>query len=226
MAGLVSGVPHRRDAFVLAAATGLIGITFGVFAQSAGLSIAQASALSVLTFTGASQFAVVSVLDGGGNPVAAVGSALLLAARNTLYGPLVAPLLPRTGARRALAAQFVIDETTAMATAQDDPAAARDAFWFTGICLFTLWNAGTVIGVLTGGALDDPAAWGLDAAFPAAFVALLVPHLRTGPGRVTALFGAAVTVAAVPLTPAGVPLLLAATAVGPGLWYRRRKAER
>ncbi|MBC8364311.1 MAG: AzlC family ABC transporter permease [Actinobacteria bacterium] len=216
---------HRREAFVLTVATGLIGITFGVFADSAGLSPVQAAALSALTFTGASQFAAVSVIGAGGNPLAAVGSGLLLAARNSLYGPVVAPFLRSSPARRAVAAQFVIDETTAMASAQDDPADARDAFWFTGLWLFVFWNLGTIAGVLAGGLFDDPGAWGLDAAFPAAFVALIVPHLRTRPGRVTALLGAAIAVVAVPLTPAGAPMLLAVLAVGPGLWIRARQSQ-
>jgi 4-azaleucine resistance transporter AzlC len=216
---------HRREAFVLTVAVGLIGITFGVFADSVGLGLAQASALSVLTFTGASQFAAVSVIGSGGNPVAAVGSALLLAARNSLYGPVVAPYLRSRPGRRALAAHFVIDETTAMASAQDDPETARDAFWFTGLWLFVFWNVGTVVGVLVGGLLEDPGAWGLDAAFPAAFMALIVPHVRTRPGQVTAALGTVIAVVAVPLTPAGVPMLLAALAVGPGLWVRSRQAR-
>ena len=215
---------HRRDSFVLAAAVGLIGITFGVFADTSGFSLAQASALSVLTFTGASQFAAVSVIGSGGNPVAAVVSGLLLAARNSLYGPVVAPVLRVRRGRRAMAAQFVIDETTAMMSAQDDPETARDAFWFTGLWLFAFWNVGTVVGVLAGGLLEDPGTWGRDAAFPAAFVALIVPHVRTRPGQVSALLGAAIAVVAVPFTPAGAPMLIAALAVGPGLWIRNHQA--
>lgn len=215
---------HRRGSFVLAAAVGLIGITFGVFADTSGFSLAQASALSVLTFTGASQFAAVSVIGSGGNPVAAVVSGLLLAARNSLYGPVVAPVLRVRGGRRAMAAQFVIDETTAMMSAQDDSETARDAFWFTGLWLFAFWNVGTVVGVLAGGLLEDPGTWGLDAAFPAAFVALIVPHVRTRPGQVSALLGAAIAVVAVPFTPAGAPMLIAALAVGPGLWIRNHQA--
>tara|TARA_B100001079_G_C16403619_1_gene512613 strand:- start:2171 stop:2866 length:696 start_codon:yes stop_codon:yes gene_type:complete len=217
-------VAHRRQAFVLAAATGLIGVTFGVFADTSGFSLSQASALSVLTFTGASQFAVVSVVAGGGSTAAAVASGLLLAARNSLYGPVMAPRLGGGPGRRLVAAQFLIDETTAMATAQEQQEHGRDAFWFTGLWLFVFWNAGTVLGVLLGGVLEDPGAWGLDAAFPAAFVALLVPHLRTSPGRVTALVGAAIAVAAVPTMPVGLPMLLAAAAVGPGLWVAARSA--
>ena len=208
---------HRRDGFILAAAVGLIGVTYGVLADTAGLSLAQATVLSVLTFAGSSQFAVVSVVDGGGNAATAVGSALLLAARNSLYGPLVGPVLKGGRARRALAAHFVLDETTAMASAQETPADSRDAFWFTGLWLFGFWILGTVVGVLLGGALEDPGAWGLDAVFPAAMLALLMPHVRTRPGQVTALAGALIALVAVPTTPAGLPLLLAALAVIPGL---------
>ncbi len=215
---------HRREAFILAAATGLLGVTFGVFADSAEFSLIQAVVLSSLTFTGASQFAAVSVIDSGGNPVTAVGSALLLAARNSLYGPLVAPLLRTPSrARRAVAVHLVIDETTAMATAQNSLEEARDAFWFTGIWLFILWNTGTIIGVSVGSLVEDPSVWGLDAAFPAAFVALLMPHLDTPAKKATALIGAAITVIAVPLSPVGLPVLLALLAVGPGIWFQYRK---
>lgn len=215
---------HRREAFVLTAAIGLLGITFGVFADSAEFSLAQAIVLSSLTFTGASQFAAVSVIESGGNPVTAVGSALLLAARNSLYGPLVAPLLNSPSRfQRALGVHFVIDETTAMATAQNSIEESRDAFWFTGIWLFILWNAGTIIGVLVGGLLEDPSVWGLDAAFPAAFVALLMPHLRTRAKKVTAFFGAGITIVAVPLSPVGLPVLLSLFALGPGIWLQYRK---
>ncbi len=218
---------HRREAFILAAATGLLGVTFGVFADSAEFSLAQAVVLSSLTFTGASQFAAVSVIDSGGNPVTAVGSALLLAARNSLYGPLVAPLL-RTPSRaqRAVAIHLVIDETTAMATAQNSLEKSRDAFWFTGIWLFIFWNTGTIIGVLVGGLLEDPSVWGLDAAFPAAFVALLLPHLRTRAKRITALIGAVITVVAVPLSPVGLPVLLSLFAIGPGICSQYRKGSK
>ena len=218
---------HRREAFILAAATGLLGVTFGVLADSAEFSLAQAVVLSSLTFTGASQFAAVSVIDSGGNPITAVGSALLLAARNSLYGPLVAPLLRTPSrARRAVAIHLVIDETTAMATAQNSLEESRDAFWFTGIWLFIFWNSGTIIGVLVGGLLDDPSVWGLDAAFPAAFVALLLPHLRTRAKRITALMGAVITVVAVPLSPVGLPVLLSLFAVGPGIWFQYWKGSK
>ena len=207
---------------MVAAACFLIGVTFGVFADSTGLSLGQALALSLLTFTGASQFAAVSVVAAGGTTVAAVGGALLIGARNALYGPVVAPLLRGGRVRRALAAHFVIDETTAMASAQEGTDRSRDAFWFTGLWLFAFWNVGTVLGVVVGGAFEDPGVLGLDAAFPAAFVAMLAPHLRTRPGLVAAIGGGAIALVAVPTTAAGVPMLLAALAVLPGLWIHRR----
>ncbi len=214
--------PHRRDGFLLAAACFLIGITFGVFADSSGLGLGQASALSVFTFTGASQFALVSVSAGGGTTVAAVGGALLIGARNALYGPSIVPLLRGGRMRRAVAAHFVIDETAAMATAQDDPDQAREAFWATGLWLFAFWNVGTIVGLVAGNAMGDPGVLGLDAAFPAAFVALLVPHLRTRPGRVTALLGGTIALVAVPFSAAGAPMLLAGLAVPFGLVVRQR----
>ena len=214
---------HRRDGLVLAVACGLIGLPYWVLADSVGLPMAQAVVLSVCTFAGSSQFAYVSVISGGGNPATAVGSALLLAARNALYGPVVTPVLRGGVLRRAVGAQLLTDETTAMASAQDEPSTARDAFWFTGLAIMSLWVAGTVAGVLLGASLEDPGAWGLDAAFPAAFVALLVPHVVTRAGKVTALVGAVIALVAVPTTPAGVPILLAALAVGPGMAVAARR---
>lgn len=214
---------HRREGLLLAVAVGVVGVTFGVFADAAGLSLAQVVAMSALVFTGASQFAAVSVVDGGGSGAAAVGSAMLLAARNALYGPVVAHVLPVGGIRRRVATQLVIDETAAMASVQDDDATAADAFWWTGVWLWSLWNLGSVAGVMLGAVIGEPDTWGLDAAFPAAFVALLAPHLRTAPGRVAALTGAALAIVTVPIAPAGVPLLVAALAVGPAAWVRVRR---
>ncbi|MEO0495730.1 MAG: AzlC family ABC transporter permease, partial [Actinomycetota bacterium] len=175
---------HRREGFVLAAAVGIVGVTFGVLADAAGLSLAQVVVMSALVFTGASQFAAVSVVDTGGSGAAAVGSALLLAARNALYGPVVARILPEAWVPRAGAAQFVIDETAAMASVQDSDDDARDAFWFTALWLWSLWNVGSIGGALLGSVIGEPETWGLDAAFPAAFVALLAPHVRARPGQV------------------------------------------
>lgn len=208
---------HRRDSVALGAAVGLVAITFGVLASTAGLSLAKAMAMSLLVFTGASQFAAVSVISSGGSPVSAVAGALLLAARNSLYGMRLSERLARHGWKRIPGAHWVIDETTAMSVAQDDDVAATEAFWWTGAALFTFWNLGTAVGVLVGDAIGDPEIYGLDAAFPASFVALLGPHLSTAPGRVAGLIGASIAIVAVPFTPAGAPILLAALAIIPAL---------
>lgn len=208
----------RRAIWVLGAAIGVFGISFGVLATTAGLTVLQACVMSLLVFTGASQFAAVGVLDAGGSIGSAFGSALLLAARNTAYGVAMAPTLSGGSlARRLLAAQLVIDESTAVATAQAGPAARRHAFWATGVAVFVCWNAGTVLGALAGDAIGDPEALGLDAAFPAGFVALAVPHLRGRRGRVAAACGALIALVLIPLTPAGVPILAAVLGVVPAV---------
>lgn len=217
--------PHRREGLLLSIAVGVVGITFGVLADAAGLGLAQVVVMSAFVFTGASQFAAVSVIDSGGSGGAAVGSAMLLAARNALYGPVVARLIGRRPMTAALGSHLVIDETTAMASVQADDATAADAFWWTGIWLWSLWNLGSIGGALLGAVIGEPTTWGLDAAFPAAFVALLAPHLRTQPGRVAAVVGGALAIATVPIAPAGVPLLVAALGVVPGVVVHRRRGR-
>lgn len=213
---------YRYEGWLLAAATGVVGVTFGILAQEAGLTVAKSQAMSAFVFTGASQFAAVTVIASGGSLAAAVASGLFLAIRNAFYGPVVAPLLPRHRLARAVSAQFVIDETTAMATAQEDPHDARGAFWFTALWLYTMWNVGTLVGYLAGERIADPQALGLDVAFPAAFIALLLPHLRTGQGRATAIAGGLVALVLLPVAPAGVPILAAALGIIPGYLIARR----
>jgi predicted branched-subunit amino acid permease len=198
-----------RDALAVGAATGAYALSFGAISTSAGLSIAQTMALSLLMFSGASQFAFVGIVATGGGVPASVATAVLLGTRNAFYGLRLAGLLRVRGLRRLLAAQAVIDETTAMAVAQADEPTARKAFWATGISVFTLWNLGTLIGAV-GAQGVDPKALGLDAAVPAAFLALLAPRVRGRSAWVVALAAALVAVAATPYVPTGVPVLLAA----------------
>jgi 4-azaleucine resistance transporter AzlC len=208
----------RRDIWVLALAVGVFGVSFGVLATTAGLTVAQACVMSLLVFTGASQFAAVGVLDAGGSLGSAFGSALLLAARNAAYGVAMAPTLrERPLGRRLLAAQLVIDESTAMAMAQSGRRAREHAFWTTGVAIFVCWNAATALGALAGDAIGDPEAFGLDAAFPAGFVALVVPHLHTRQGKVAAISGAVIALVLIPLAPAGVPIVAAALGVIPAV---------
>jgi predicted branched-subunit amino acid permease len=199
-----------RDALGVGIATGAYGLSFGAIATTSGLSVAQACATSLLIFTGASQFALVGVLGGGGNPISGAFAALLLGSRNMLYGLRLAPTLALRGRRRLLGAQLVIDESSAMAFARNDDSSARLAFWATGLSVFTFWNLATLIGAISAAALADPAMLGLDAAVPAAFLALLWPRLRGGEAWAVALTAAAVALILVPFVPVGVPVLSAA----------------
>ena len=202
-------------------AVGVYGVSFGVLAVAAGLSWVQACVMSMLVFTGASQFAFIGVLAAGGGVLAATGPAVMLAVRNAAYGLSLAPILPARLRDRALAAQLVIDETTAMARAKDDPAAARRAFLATGVSVWLCWNAGTLVGALLGGGLGDPRTLGLDAMFPAAFLALLAPQLRRVGAPVAAVAGAVIAVVLLPFAPAGVPVIAALAGVVPGLLLAR-----
>jgi predicted branched-subunit amino acid permease len=207
-----------RDGIGIGIAVGAYGISFGAVATTAGLSVLQACATSLLLFTGASQFALVGVLGAGGSALAGVLSALLLGSRNTLYAVRLADLLRFRGPRRVLAAQLTIDETTAMATATTEHPAL--AFWATGAAVYGLWNLGTLLGAVGATQLGDPATFGLDAAVPAAFLALLAPRLRERTGLLIAVAGGLLALAAVPLTRPGVPVLVAALAVVPLLVRR------
>jgi predicted branched-subunit amino acid permease len=199
-----------RDAVGIGVATGAYGLSFGAISVASGLSMLQTCALSLLLFSGGSQFALVGVLGAGGSAVAAAGTAVLLGSRNALYGLRLAPLLKVRGLKRATAAQLVIDESTAMAVGRDSERAARLGFWSTGLSVFVLWNLGTLLGGLGAQALSNPEVLGLDAAGPAAFLALLAPRMRARQPWVIALAAAAVALVAVPFVPAGVPVLLAA----------------
>ena len=200
----------------LGLAVGVFAISFGVASVSAGASVAQTCVLSLLVFTGASQFSAVSVLGAGGSPASALGGGALLAARNGAYGLAMAPHLKGRLGTRLIAAQLTIDESTAMAAAQDDEAHRSAAFWITGVSVYVFWNIGTLVGALLGSAVD-PKVYGLDAAFPAAFVAMLWPRLRERRSATAALVGATVCLALIPFTPIGVPILCAAVGVLVGI---------
>src|SRR3954469_6588322 len=190
-------------------ATGLYGVSFGAVSVAAGLSVLQTCALSLVMFTGASQFAFVGVAAAGGAPLSGSLTALMLGTRNTLYGLRLAPLLGFRGWRRPVTAHLVIDESTAMSVTRDSPAAARLGFLSTGIAVFALWNLFTFLGAVAGNLIGDPRDYGLDAAVGAAFLALLWPRLTDRRNRLIAVCAAAVALAVVPVTAAGVPVLVA-----------------
>ncbi|MBU2696704.1 AzlC family ABC transporter permease [Pimelobacter sp. 30-1] len=199
-----------RDSLGVAIATGTYGLSFGAVAVTSGLDVWQTCALSLVMFTGASQFALVGVLGSGGTPLAGAFAALLLGTRNTLYGLRMAPLLGYRGWRRAAAAHVLIDESTAMAVTRPDRDLARTGFLTTGATIFVLWNLTTLVGAVAGEQLGDPRDLGLDAAVGAAFLALLWPRLTTPLLRAVAVLAALVAAGAVTVTPAGVPVLVAA----------------
>ena len=188
----------------------IFGTSFGVLAVSAGASIAQACVMSLLVFTGASQMSAVSVLASGGSAASAFGGAVLLAGRNAVYGLALSPVLRHSRMpARLLGAQWVIDETTALVTAEHDDSVRRTAFWISAPILYASWNVGTLLGAIIGSNIN-PSDFGLDAAFPVMFIAMVAPHLRTRAGKRAAVFGAIAAVALAPFMPIGLPILVSA----------------
>lgn len=202
----------RKQGLSIGIASGAYGISFGALSIAAGLDLWQTMALSLLLFTGGSQFALVGIIGSGGNPITAVATSTLLGIRNGLYGLQTSRVLGVRGWRRAGAAHLTIDESTAISLAQRAPEVQRKGFWAGGVSVFVFWNLSTLFGAVLGNALGDPRTWGLDAAAAAAFVALIWPRLRDRTGRVTAALAAAIALIAFIPTPAGVPVLLAAIA--------------
>ncbi|MDP2775322.1 MAG: AzlC family ABC transporter permease [Nocardioides sp.] len=216
-----------RDALAVGIATGAYGISFGAVSVTSGLDVWQTCALSLLVFTGASQFALVGVIGAGGAPLSGAAAALLLGTRNTLYGLRVAPMIGVHGWRRYAAAHLVIDESTAMTLPRTTRATARLGFLSTGLSVFVLWNLSTLLGAAAGEAMGDPRTYGLDAAVGGAFLALVWPRLTDARHRLTATLGAAVALALVPMTAAGVPVLAAGVvALGMGLRARSGRIAR
>ncbi|MEV6177710.1 AzlC family ABC transporter permease [Streptomyces sp. NPDC052015] len=207
-----------RDALGVGVAVGLSGFAFGVTSAGSGLTVWQTCALSLLVFTGASQFALVGALAAGGSPLTAAAGAFFLGVRNAFYGLRLSQLLALPRAVRPFAAQWVIDETAAVSLAQRDRRGARIGFLVTGLSLYVLWNVTTLLGALGAEAIGDTDAWGLDAAGPAVFLALLAPMLKTPTERVVAALAVVLGLGLLPVLPGGVPVLVAALAAPLALW--------
>jgi len=199
-----------RDSMAVAIATGAYGVSFGAIGVASGLDVWQTCAMSLLIFTGASQYAMAGVLGAGGAPFSAAATGLLLASRNLLYGLRLAPLLRFSGVRRVSAAHLVIDESTAMSITRPTTGEARIGFLTTGVGIFVLWNLATLVGAVAGDHLGDPRTYGLDSAVGGAFVALLWPRLKDRRNQVCAVLAAALALSLVPVVPAGMPVLAAA----------------
>lgn len=216
-----------RDSMGVSIATGAYGISFGAISSAGDLTIWQTMALSLLMFSGGSQFGLVGVVAGGGSAWAGAATAVMLGARNSLYGLRLAPLLGLRTWRRVLTSQVIIDESSAMSMGRSSTRLARLGFYATGIGVFVLWNLGTAIGAVGASVLSDPDTLGLDAAAPAAFLALLAPRLRGREPWAIAGGAAVVAVSTTPLVPPGVPVLLAAAfGIAVALWPRAAAQER
>jgi 4-azaleucine resistance transporter AzlC len=204
-----------RAALPLAPSPILFGLSFGVLAEAAGFGAVAAVVMSATTFAGAAQFAAVSVLSGGGTVAAAVLAAVFLNARYVAIGTTVASIFSGGPLRRLVESQAIVDESWALAGRSGR--FERRILLGTGLVFYVLWVGSTAIGTVAGGVLDDPSALGLDAAFAALFLALLVPYLRTAQGRQAALLAAAITLILTPFVPIGLPLVAASAACLLGL---------
>jgi len=214
-----------RDALALAAAIGLVGVSFGALAAAAGVPPALTVALSVLVFAGGSQFLLVAVLSGGGSVVAAVLGGLLLNARLLPYGLAMAPVIADRWPARLLGAHLMIDEAVAFSRARGTGKRARSAFWLSSLLLFVVWNACAVVGMAIGSAVPDTAVFGVDAAFPAALAALILPSLRRADTARVGLVAAIAALAATPVLPAGTPVLVGLVGLVAAGRFRTRVAS-
>jgi len=202
-----------RTSLCVALAVAVYGLAFGALAVSAGFTLAQTCAMSLLMFNGASQLAFVGVLGAGGSVLVAVLSALLIGARNAAYGVRLAPMLAARGAKLLVAVALTIDESTALAIAneraEDRGRAGRFGFWSAGIAVYALWNLATLIGALAATQLGDPRALGLDTAVAAGLAGLVWSALHDIPTRVAAGVAVVVAVLLTPVVPAGMPVIMA-----------------
>ncbi len=202
-----------RDIALVCIADALVAVSFGAIAVGAGLPVWLPMLLSVVVFAGAAQFMFVGLVAAGGNPIAAVAASLLVNARLVPLGFAVGDVLGRSPARRVFGSHLLVDETVAFALAQDDAERRRSAYWLCGVGLFTFWNLGVLIGAFGGTVVTDTGMFGLDAAFPAVLLALVLPSLRDRATRRAALVGVAIALATAPFLSAGIPVLLALAGV-------------
>jgi predicted branched-subunit amino acid permease len=196
-----------RTSLSVAFTVGLYGAAFGAAGVTAGFSILQTCLLSLLLFSGASQFAVVGIMGAGGSALSAIATATLLGFRNALYGLQLAPILRVTGLKRILSAQITIDESTAVSTMQENNDDKVRGFYLTGIGVYVFWNLFTYVGALGASAIGDPAVWGLDAAVPAAFCGLVWPRLKDKKQFLISALAIFLALTLTPITAAGVPII-------------------
>jgi 4-azaleucine resistance transporter AzlC len=209
-------MPNRallRDAAAIAAAMVAVGASFGAITIAYGLPTWVPFLMSTVVFAGGAQFLAIGLIAAG-NPIAAVFAGLLLNARHLPFGLAVSETVGPRWRDRIIGSHLMTDEVVAFTLAESDPGRRRRTYWLIGLTLFTSWNLGTALGVLLGGASGDPAALGLDAAFPAGLIALILPSLRDRQTRLVALTGAAIAVLLTPVLPAGLPVICALLGLG------------
>jgi predicted branched-subunit amino acid permease len=196
-----------RTSLSVAFTVGLYGAAFGAAGVTAGFTILQTCLLSILLFSGASQFSVVGIMGAGGSAISAIATATLLGFRNALYGLQMAPILKVTGLKRILSAQITIDESTAVSTLQENDVDRKRGFYLTGIGVYVFWNLFTYLGALGASAIGDPAVWGLDAAVPAAFCGLVWPRLKDKKQFLISALAIVLALSLTPITAAGIPII-------------------
>ncbi|PXY19239.1 AzlC family ABC transporter permease [Prauserella muralis] len=214
-----------RDIGLVCLADAVVGLSFGAITVSSGLPLWLPMLLSLLVFAGAAQFMFVGLIASGGNPVAAVVASLLINARHVPFGFAIGDVLGTGRLRRAVGTHLMIDESVAFALAQRDAERRRAAYWACGVGLFVCWNVGVLAGAFAGTVVTDTDALGLDAAFPAVLLALVLPSVRDGATRRAVLAGVAIALATAPFLPSGVPVLLALAGVLAGLGGRQAPRE-
>jgi 4-azaleucine resistance transporter AzlC len=220
------GPKLTRDIALVCLADGIVGLSFGAITVATGLPIWLPMLLSVVVFAGASQFMFVALVAAGGNPLAALAAGLLVNARHLPFGLAVGDVIGSGLLRKLVGSHLMIDESVAFALSQKEPDRRRAAYWACGTALFVCWNIGVVAGAFGGRAVTDTDAFGLDAAFPAVLLALILPSLRDRAVRLAALLGAVIAVALAPLLPAGLPVLLSLAALPLAMIGRVRTAPR
>ena len=197
----------KRDSLSVGLAVGAAGVAFGAVAVADHFSVAQACFLSLVLFSGASQFSLVAVMSAGGSAFSAIVTGTFLGGRNGLYGVRMAQILKLKGFKRALAAQITIDESTGVAIAQSELEDQKTAFWYTGFGVYVFWNLFTLLGALGAKAIGDTSAWGLDVASPTIFCAVLFPRLKERKLLIASVLAFIWALSITELVPAGVPII-------------------
>lgn len=219
------GPELTRDIALVCLADGIVGVSFGAITVAVGLPVWLPMLLSIVVFAGASQFLFIAVIAAGGSPIAAFAAGLLVNARHLPFALSIGEVTGSTWWRRIGGSHLIIDETTAFALAEREPARRRAAFWGCGVGLFVCWNIGVVIGAFGGQLITDTSTFGMDAAFPAVLLALVVPSLKDRVVRLAAVVGAVLAVALTPLLPAGLPVLISLAALPLVLLGSRRQSR-